>query len=144
MKCYSPWVESTVGAVRDWSPWETRFHAASEILQPSVEFTLCFWFKTLIFSWKYTHGNNCGLIQNSTPFQLPPSLLPWACLVKGFNTLVTAGGLNLPDKRADPNCWLRSGFESPRRQLGFKPLPGSHQLRTLHCWVMLACASLGG
>ena len=22
----------------------------------------------------------------------------WACLVKGFNTLVTTGGLNLPDK----------------------------------------------
>ena len=41
----------------------------------------------------------------------------WACLVEGFNTLATAGVLNLPDKRVDPGCWLRSGFESPRRQL---------------------------
>ena len=42
-----------------------------------------------------------------------------ACLVEGFNTLATAGKLNLVDKRVDPGCWLRSGFESPRRQLGF-------------------------
>ena len=44
----------------------------------------------------------------------------WACLVEGFNTLATlatAGVLNLPDKRVDPGCWLRSGFESPQRQL---------------------------
>ena len=41
------------------------------------------------------------------------TVLMWACLVEGFNALVTAGGLNLPDKRVDPNCWLRSGFESP-------------------------------
>ena len=36
----------------------------------------------------------------------------WACLVEGFNTLVTTGGLNLPDILVDPDCWLRSGFES--------------------------------
>ena len=68
----------------------------------------------------------------------------WACLIKGFNTLVTAGVLNLPDKQVDPYCWLRSGFESPWRQLDFKPLSGSYQLRTLHCRVTLICASLGG
>ena len=68
----------------------------------------------------------------------------WACLVEGLNTLVTAGVLNLPDKRVDPDCWLRSGFESPRRQLGFKPLSGSYQLRTLHCRATLICASFGG
>ena len=44
-------------------------------------------------------------------------LSQWACLVEGFNTLVTAGVLNLPNKRVDPDCWLRSGFESPQRQL---------------------------
>ena len=71
-------------------------------------------------------------------------LLMWACLVEGFNTLVTTGVLNLPDKRVDPDCWLRSGFESPRRQLGFKPLSGSYQLRTLHCRATLICASFGG
>ena len=70
--------------------------------------------------------------------------LEWACLVKGFNPLVLAGGLNLPDKRVDPECWLRSGLESPRRQLGFKPLSGSYQLRTLHCRATLICASFGG
>ena len=52
-----------------------------------------------------------------------------------------ADGLNLPDIRVDPDCWLRSGFESPRRQLGFKPLSGSHPLRTLHCRATLICAS---
>ena len=30
---------------------------------------------------------------------------------------LSVGGLNLPDKRVDPDCWLRSGFESPRVQL---------------------------
>ena len=40
-----------------------------------------------------------------------------ACLAEGFNTTVSADGLHLPDKRADPGCWLRSGFESQRRQL---------------------------
>ena len=68
----------------------------------------------------------------------------WACLVEGFNTLATAGVLNLPDKQVDPGCWLRSGFESPGRQLGFKPLSGSFQLRTLHCRATLICASFGG
>ena len=48
-----------------------------------------------------------------------PIGLKWACLVERFNTLATAGVLNLPDKRVDPGCWLRSGLESPRRQLGF-------------------------
>ena len=43
-----------------------------------------------------------------------------ACfVVEGFNTLVSTVGLNLPDKRVDPGCWLRSGYESPRSQLGF-------------------------
>ena len=64
--------------------------------------------------------------------------------VEGFNTLVSAGGFNLPDKRVDPDCWLRSGFESPQKQLGFKPLSGSHQLWTLHCRATLICASFGG
>ena len=68
----------------------------------------------------------------------------WACLVEGFNTLVLNGGLNLPDKQVDPDCWLRSGFESPWRQLGFKPLSGFLQLRTLHCQATLICASFGG
>ena len=68
----------------------------------------------------------------------------WACLVEGFSTLVTAGVLNLLDKRVDPDCQLRSGFESPQRQLGFKPLSGSHQLRTLHCQATLICALFGG
>ena len=63
---------------------------------------------------------------------------------EGFNTMVTAGVLNLPDKRVNPDCWLRSGFESPRRQLGLKPLSGSYQLRTLHCRATLICASFGG
>ena len=52
-------------------------------------------------------------------FQLPLPSSMWACLVEGFKTLATAGVLNLPDKRVDPGCWLRSGFESPRKQLGF-------------------------
>ena len=43
--------------------------------------------------------------------------LKWACLVEGFDTLASAGVLNLPDKQVDPGCWLRSGFEFPRRQL---------------------------
>ena len=30
---------------------------------------------------------------------------------------LTADWLNLEDKRVDPGCWLKSGFESPRRQL---------------------------
>ena len=72
------------------------------------------------------------------------SLYMWACLVEGFNTLAPARVLNLPDKRVDPDCWLRSGFESPRRQLDFKPLSGSHQLRTLRCRATLLCASFGG
>ena len=46
----------------------------------------------------------CGRLHLST----------WACLVYEFNSLVSAGVLNLPDKRVDPDCWLRSGFESPR------------------------------
>ena len=50
----------------------------------------------------------------------------WARLVEGFYTLVMSGVLNLPDKRVDPDCWLRSGFESPRKQLGFMPLSGSY------------------
>ena len=58
-------------------------------------------------------------------------------LVEGFSALVSAGGLNLPDKRVDPDCWLRSGFESPRRQLGFRLFYGSHQLRTLRCQAAL-------
>ena len=66
----------------------------------------------------------------------------WACLVEGFNTLVTAEVLNLPNKRVDPDCWLRSGFESSRRQLGFKPLSGSHQLRTLQCRATLIFGGL--
>ena len=52
----------------------------------------------------------------------------WACLVEKFNTLVSAVGLNLPDKRVDPESWPRSGFESP-----LKPISGSYQLQTLHC-----------
>ena len=46
----------------------------------------------------------------------------WACLAMGFNILVSAVGLNLPDKRVDSDCWLRPGFQSPLRQLGYKPL----------------------
>ena len=34
-------------------------------------------------------------------------------MAKGFSALVLAVGLNLPDKRVDPDYWLRSGFESP-------------------------------
>ena len=66
----------------------------------------------------------------------------WASLVEGFNTPVSAGGLNLPDKRVDPGCWLRSGFESPLKQLCIKPLSGSYQLWTLH-WGDIICALLG-
>ena len=66
----------------------------------------------------------------------------WACLVEGFNTTVSAGVLNLPDKRVNPGCWLRSGFESPRRQPCFKPFSGSYQLWTLH-WSDILCALLG-
>ena len=38
----------------------------------------------------------------------------WACLAEreGFNTPGSAGGLNFPDKRVDPGCWMGSGFES--------------------------------
>ena len=68
----------------------------------------------------------------------------WACFVEGFNTLVTTSGLNLPDKRVDQDCWLRSWFEFPRRQHGFKPLSGSHHLRTLHCRATQIFASFGG
>ena len=68
----------------------------------------------------------------------------WACLAEGFKTLVSAVGLNLPDKRVDPDYWLRSGFESPRRQLGFRPLSRSHQLLTLHCRAMLVWTLFGG
>ena len=66
----------------------------------------------------------------------------WACLVEGFNTSVSAGVLNLLYKRVDPGCWLRSGFESPRRQPCCKPLSGSYQLWTLH-WSDITCALLG-
>ena len=65
-----------------------------------------------------------------------------ACLAKGFNASGSVFGLNLPDKRVDPDCWLRSGFESPWRQLGFKPPSGSNQLRTLHCRATLICGEL--
>ena len=34
-------------------------------------------------------------------------------MAEGFDATVSADGLNLPDKRDDPGCWLRSGFESP-------------------------------
>ena len=54
-----------------------------------------------------------------------------------FNALVSVGGLNLPDKQVDPDCWLRSEFESPRRQLRFKLLSGFYQLWMLHCRAML-------
>ena len=66
------------------------------------------------FCWKITMSSSKSL----------PKLVAcmWACLVEGFNALVSGGGLNLPDKRVDPDCWLRSGFESLQRQLGFKPL----------------------
>ena len=37
--------------------------------------------------------------------------------LRGFNTPASAGGLNLPDKRVNPGCWLRSVFESPQGQL---------------------------
>ena len=63
----------------------------------------------------YSHLNKMGLLGRG-----------WACLVEGFNTPVETGGLNLSDKRVDPGCWLRSGFESPRRQPCFKPLSGSY------------------
>ena len=53
----------------------------------------------------------------------------WACLVEQFNTLVTAGVLNLPEKRVDPDCWLRSGFEYPRMQLSSKPQSGTVERR---------------
>ena len=64
----------------------------------------------------------------------------WACLVKGFNTLATAGVLNLPDKRVDPGL----GSNPHGGNLVFKPLSGSFQLRTLHCRATLICASFGG
>ena len=38
----------------------------------------------------------------------------WASLAEEFNALVSAVGLNLPEKRVDPGFWLRSGFESLR------------------------------
>ena len=40
-------------------------------------------------------------------------LMP-AYLAEGFNTPALTVGLNLLDKRVDPGCWLRSGFESPQ------------------------------
>ena len=39
------------------------------------------------------------------------------CVVEWFKASATAGGLYHPDKRPNQDCWLRSGFESPRRQL---------------------------
>ena len=39
---------------------------------------------------------------------------------------------------------IRSGFEFPQSQLGFKPLSGCHQLLTLHSRATLICASFGG
>ena len=62
-------------------------------------------------------------------------------MAERFNTLV---GLNLTDKRVDPDSWLRSGFEYPQMQCGFKPLSVSHQPRTLHCRVTLIGASFRG
>ena len=43
------------------------------------------------------------------------SVWPW--LTEGINATVSVDGLNFPDKRVHPGYWLRSGFESPRRQL---------------------------
>ena len=78
-----------------------------------------------------------------TDYSYEPSLegsyILWACLVEGFNTPVSAGGLNIPNKRVDQDCWLRSGFESPPC---FKPLSGSYQLWTLHRSNII-CALLG-
>ena len=64
-------------------------------------------------------------------------------MLEWLNALFSAGGLKLPDKRVDPDCWLKTGFESPRRQLGFKPLSRSYQLQTLHYRVTLIWASFG-
>ena len=47
---------------------------------------------------------------------------PLASTKEGFNALVSASGLDLPDKRVDPDSWLRSGFEFPQRQLGLNLL----------------------
>ena len=34
--------------------------------------------------------------------------------LRGLMHQLSAGGLNLPDKWVDPDCWPSSGFESPR------------------------------
>ena len=60
-----------------------------------------------------------------------------------FNAIVLAVGINLPDKRVDQDCWRMSGFESLRRQLGFKPLSESHQLRTSDLIQMVPTTPFG-
>ena len=69
----------------------------------------------------------------------------WACLAEGFNATVSNDESNLPDKRVDPGCWLRYGFESHGGNLFlFKPLSGSYHLRMLPCRATLICASFRG
>ena len=66
----------------------------------------------------------------------------WACLVEGFNTLATAGALNLPDKRVNSRLLAEVWVRIPTEATCCKPLLGSYQLWTLH-WSDIVCALLG-
>ena len=41
----------------------------------------------------------------------------WLAWPRGLMRQLSDCGLNLPDKRVDPGCWLKSGFEFPQGQL---------------------------
>ena len=67
----------------------------------------------------------------------------WACLVEGFNTLVSINGLNLRTNELIQAAGRGLGSNPHGGNLVFKPLSGSYQLRTLHCRATLICASFG-
>ena len=60
-------------------------------------------------------NNSCNMNESMNHFKQTkqPITITITCLAEGFNTPASAGGLNLQDKRVDPCCWLRSGFQSP-------------------------------
>ena len=101
------------------SEWYHFFKSTHSLIICIIQFRILF-ICTYCLSTAYAHSQSSVPSFTRASRQNSVDLCDmWACLVEGFNTLATAGVLNLPDKRVDPGCWLRSGFESPWRQLGF-------------------------
>ena len=49
----------------------------------------------------------------SLDFNVILDLVMWVHVVKGSKVSAFTNGLDLPDRRVDPDCWLRLRFEYP-------------------------------